>query len=496
MKKYLFYLILVIHISGFAQNNDALPENQINAADIESDIRFLASDELMGRKPGHYGNDIAARYIAEQFRKSGVKPFSEAGYFQEVELTKTMPSKTGKIGKDTLQFNLNEDFIQLAGLGIDVQNAQIIQLPYAFTSTDGNYDDFKNIDVKGKVIIAQMGTPDATNPQQIFGASREKRKLAQAQGAIALIEIYTLPIPWTTVKGFFGKENYTLTEKDSGSEITHIWLNYKKAKSYFESIGNTIDMQIAPAEHKSIYTKNVVGFIEGTNPKLKSEFVALTAHFDHIGFGKTAGNITESDSIFNGARDNAIGTAAVLAAAKNFSQFPTERSILLIAYTAEELGLLGSKYYAQNPLVPMNTVIFNLNTDGAGYNSKEKITVIGLDRTTAEDQIIQAGAEFGLEVINDPVPEQGLFDRSDNVNFAAVGVPAPDFSPGLTAFDAEIGKYYHKAADNPETLDFEYIQKFCQSFVYAGRLIANNPIAPSWKIGDKYEKAFKTLYNK
>jgi Zn-dependent M28 family amino/carboxypeptidase len=166
----------------------------------------------------------------------------------------------------------------------------------------------------------------------------------------------------------------------------------------------------------------------------------------------------------------------------------------VLALTGEEVGLLGSSYYAEHPLVPLKQTIFNLNTDGAGYNDTTIISVIGLERTGAKAEIEAAATAFGLGVFAEPAPEQGLFDRSDNVNFAAKGIPAPTFTPGFKSFDEAIGKYYHQAIDNPESLDFAYVHRFCQAYAHAARLIANRLTRPQWSAGDKYESAGKALY--
>jgi hypothetical protein len=147
-------------------------------------------------------------------------------------------------------------------------------------------------------------------------------------------------------------------------------------------------------------------------------------------------------------------------------------------------------------LVPLNQCVFNLNSDGAGYSDKTLVSVIGLDRTNCKAEIEAGCNAFGLSVFGDPAPEQGLFDRSDNVSLAAKGIPAPDFSPGFKSFDGEIAKYYHQATDNPESIDFDYLLKFCQSFAYSARLIANKSVRPYWTAGDKYEPAAKALYGK
>jgi len=191
-----------------------------------------------------------------------------------------------------------------------------------------------------------------------------------------------------------------------------------------------------------------------------------------------------------------MGTVAIINAAKYFSQYPPKRSLLFLAVTAEEVGLLGSSWYKEFPVIPYERTVFNLNTDGAGYNDTSIATILGLGRTNADQSIIKGCEAFGLKVGGDPAPEQNLYDRSDNVNFAIKGVPAITFSPGVAAFDEEINKYYHQPIDEVESMDFDYVMKFNWAFVYSAQLIANMETTPYWTTGDKYESAAKTLYGK
>jgi Zn-dependent M28 family amino/carboxypeptidase len=246
-------------------------------------------------------------------------------------------------------------------------------------------------------------------------------------------------------------------------------------------------------KEKTLVTQNVVGVLEGTDPKLKEEYIMYSAHYDHVGIGKPD---AVGDSIYNGARDNAIGTTAVLSMAKNIGKYPTKRSAVFIFFTGEEKGLLGSQYYVDHPILPLKKIVYGFNTDGGGYNNTKLATVIGLSRTTAKKHIVKGAATFGLEAIDDPAPEQGLFDRSDNVSFASKGVPAPTYSTGFDAFDDEINKYYHQAGDEADSLDYDYLLKFYQGYVLSGRLIANDPETPFWVKGDKYEAAANVLYEK
>ncbi len=250
-------------------------------------------------------------------------------------------------------------------------------------------------------------------------------------------------------------------------------------------------------QKRTITAQNVVGIVEGTDPELKEEYILVTAHYDHIGTGKDGGaSFSPEDSIFNGARDNAMGTVALLSAAKAISEKPVKRSVLFLALTGEEMGLLGSAYYADNPVIPLEKTVFNLNNDGAGYNTTEAVSVIGFGRTGTDELVTDSVKKFDLGVIENPVPQLGLYDRSDNVSFARKGIPAINFAPGVIDFDAALQQNYHQVTDEADSLDFDYVLQFCRSFAHTLRNIANSDQKPWWVEGDKYEKAGKRLYNR
>lgn len=489
-----FIFIFSAVFSAFSQKISKLPEYKLSQAEVEAHLRFLASDEMLGRRTGEITNNVAARYIAEQFRLSGVKTVSgQTDYLQKVPLEFSKGAKTGEIyaGKDTLK--LGKDFMMLGGKAAKLQNIPVVFVGYGWI--DESQNDYKDVDVKGKIVVCQFGVPNNDKPFENMTGSTKKAKFAAENGALALVQVYNLNFPFASIVRNFGGERL-MAASGFNADIPHLWVNSSYIKQFSKEMLPSLSLNVGEVVKKPAPAYNVVGVIEGTDPKLKNEYVVLSAHFDHIGAGKNYGKVTESDTIFNGTRDNAIGTTALLTAAKAFSAQKPKRSILLIGYTGEELGMLGSRYYAENPLVPLKQCVFNLNSDGAGYNDSTKVTIIGLNRTDAEGEIVTASKAFGIEAINDPVPEQNLFDRSDNVSLAVKGIPAPNMSPGLTAFDAEIGKYYHQAADNPENVSMGYLTKFCKVYIYSARLIANKATAPKWKSGDKYEKVGQELYGK
>lgn len=241
----------------------------------------------------------------------------------------------------------------------------------------------------------------------------------------------------------------------------------------------------------TLSSQNVIGLVEGSDPDLKDENILLSAHYDHVGIGPAT---AEGDSIYNGARDNAVGVATVMAAGKYFADHPPKRSVILALWTAEEMGLIGSRMFVEDPAVPLGQIVFNLNIDGAGYNDTTKVTVVGLERTEAEPLFKSATGVYGLEAIPSPVPQLNLFNRSDNVHFARKGIPAPTFSLGFTSFNEDLQYYYHQATDESTTLNFDYITRYVRAYILAAEKIANAEQAPFWHPGDEYESAGDSLY--
>ena len=331
--------------------------------------------------------------------------------------------------------------------------------------------------------------------------SDKRKKIVKQRGGVALIEIYDHTTPWNRLVPYLNRSSMRLDFSDSDdfvNELTHVWI-YMEDQELFANIkeGSILSATIN-SEGKTVrrFTdQNVVGYIPGTDPELKDEYILLTAHYDHLGAGmKNGRGATPGDSIFNGAGDNAMGTVAVMGAAKAFSIQPAKRPVIFLAVTGEEKGLLGSKYFAENPLVPLHQIIFNLNNDGGGMADRDIVNVLGINRTGIADLAISACDEFGLAVNTDGTLEF-LFNASDNVSFVSKGIPAMTFSPGFRVFSQDIPKHYHRPSDEPETVDYDYYIKFVRAFARTTRNIANSSKKPQWIPGDQYEQAGKKLYN-
>jgi len=491
MKKSLFLLALLIPFLGFGQADKEHIENIVTKGNIQGHIYFLASDELKGRQTGSPEIDIAAEYIKASFMRYGVKPVpgAEEGYFQPVPMASISKPDHVMVGVGDHAVN-DSDMIAMSGQSVTVET-EMVNLDY------GTEDDFKKYkkDLAGKIVLLTGGLPEGSDGS-VFTESAARAERARERGAAGVIELYgSEAFNWNGIRGYVESERFGPAPDPSiDPSFFRIWVkDYENAhkEAFRKARKEKMAVSVGARTRKDMMAKNVVGMVEGTDPELKDEFVIYSAHYDHIGIGKPN---AQGDSIYNGARDNAVGVVTVMSAAESIAKKPTKRSALFILFTAEEMGLVGSSYYTENPLIPLDQMVYCFNSDNGGYNDTSIATIVGLERTTEEEHIKTACETFGLTAIEDPAREQGLFDRSDNVNFARKGIPAPTFSLRFRAFDQEIFKYYHQASDNPDNLDYDYLEKFFRAYVMACRLIADDPEKPFWVEGDKYYEAGTALY--
>jgi len=489
-----FSLVIALLYVAFAiaQSEKEKVISTVNKNTIQGHIYFLADDLLKGRETGTAENKIAASYLANTLRGYGVDPNPLTGtYYQDVQLLKVDPPKGITLSIDSKEVKkkvvLNPSKMDYIG--------DAVYLGY------GLEEDYKGKDVHKKIVVVKGGGPDAKDARGAFRLRKQKSDLAKNAGALGVIElIKTNNETWGFIDHNFNSSRIEVIKDKESYEAkkgqpAYLWMHdeYGSIVLDLASGKHTLKLKMLNSRRNTMISRNVIGVVEGTDPDLKNEYIIYSAHYDHIGIGTPD---ESGDKIYNGARDNAVGTTTVLTMAQNLAKYPTKRSALFILFTGEEKGLLGSSYYVENPVLPLNQMVYCFNSDNAGYNDTSLATIIGLQRTTAAQNIKDAVAAFGLTAIDDPAPEQGLFDRSDNVNFAAKGIPSPTFSLGFNSFDGEVTKYYHKPGDHADNLDYDYLEKFFRAYVLAGRNIANDPETPFWTAGDKYEEAGKKLYNK
>ncbi|MBC2837749.1 M28 family peptidase [Robiginitalea sp. SC105] len=481
MKKFTSLQFLLVISMTFGQTDYEKAAETVQKNTVKSHLYFLSDDLLLGRETGTRGNRIAAAYLADQLMRFGVEPNPVSGdYYQDFELHR-------RSAPDRLELGLDGSgplrTVALYTYSI-VADTRTVFLNY------GEPADYSGQEVAGKIVLVRGGTPGGNGLNETYQATRRKREAAMEHGALGLVELVSFDdATWDRVERGLSSRTGLPTEEPP---FIHLWVQDPGSLS-LPQIGAEIPITLDSddPELQVIQTRNVVGMLPGTDPILDDEYIIYSAHYDHIGTGKPDAS---GDSIYNGARDNGIGTTAVLSIAENLGKYPTRRPALFVFFTAEELGLLGSRYYVEHPVIPLEKTVYCFNTDGGGYNDTTLATIIGLNRTTAKKHILEGARGFGLKPVDDPVPEQGLFDRSDNVSFARAGIPAPTYSTGFNSFDEEYLKYYHQLADEAGSLDYDYLLKFFRGYVLTGRLIANDPETPFWVPGDVYEPAGKALY--
>ena len=483
----LLLTVAALHGQALAQKNNPFREIEkiVTLEETEPPLRFLAADEMRGRDTGSPELNIAANYIASQFQRWNVSKVPGVNsYFQQVPLEKRKGPQSASLQVGTASVMLNTDIIVL--------NSD--QVNWSGELEMITSDDEITASLKDKVAVYIMSGDETLSFSRARTASSLRYAKLNSFGAAGLIEIVQkLPNPWETLVARYAES--VLSIRKDEKLMPRLWMRSSdneviRLLQTKKSVTGSLHINREPA--RQLNTKNVVGFIAGTDPKLREEYIMICAHYDHLGVGKPVAG----DSIYNGARDNAVGTVAMLSAAQYFSKFPAKRSLLFMACTAEERGLLGSEWYVEHPLVPLNKTVFNVTADGAGYNDKTRAIVLGMDRIDKNDAIAQACTAAGLQASDNLKPEMDFYGGSDNFPFAKKGVTAVDFSPGFTGFGPDITKYYHQPADNPDDLDYQYLLKYFKAFVFTNHLIANMDIVPFWKAGDGFEAAGRGLYKK
>ena len=401
---------------------------------------------------------------------------------------------------------------------------------YGIQAPEENWDDFKGVDVKGKIIIIKNNDPEYD--EELFGGKTRlyygrytyKYEKAKEMGALGAIIIHTTPTAgygWGVVSNGWSRERFYVKSDenaDKGNTEMNGWVTYEAGKALFNQAGLDIDEMLEAAdspdfepvelkntglsvsieaEYRDINSRNVIAKIEGTDLELKDEYLVLTAHYDHLGITKPI----DGDSVNNGAEDNAAGVSAVLESMKAYKSIQPElkRSVLAVVVGAEEVGLLGSQYWAENPTVHPGKVTGNINLDGMNvYGETNDLVIIGYGRNTLADKVVEVAEEQGRTVKPDANPEQGIFYRSDHFNMAKVGIPAIFPNPGnefvnkpegyAETVDSVSAANYHSVNDEiNEYWDIAGAVKDTRLFFEVGFRALNDDKLQTWKQGDEFE---------
>ena len=489
LMKILVAALLIIGICLACHNHSMAQIERISKTidpiEAEAHLRFLTADELKGRNTGTSELLITGRYIAEQFRRFGLIPLGdvEEDYLQRVPLHTTQAPTEALVTMLDHEFKIGKELAMLAG------NNGSIKAPMVYLTS---LEDYPPDSVKGKVVVTVLRNPRSamTNPDLV--------KSLEATGAAGLIQLFGpgQRIPWKLILNYLNQERMLIGDsvEEDEQNMPHLWVHDSAnvlIQQLKENPNGYVSIDIKGIKKIKVEAYNVVGKVEGIDPELKQEHFVMCAHYDHVGVQAGEG----ADSIYNGTRDNGIGTTGLLNAAKYFGKYPPRRSIIIIALTGEEKGLLGSQYYVNHPKIPLEKTVFAFNIDNSGYTDTDAITLLDTNRTNIDKLVYQAAAEVGLGVTGDRLPSQNYYERSDQVSFAAKGVPAVNFKMAMTAFDEGISKYYHRPSDEFHSVDLEYIHKYWKAYLRAAELIGNWDQRPYWIEGDKFEPAGNKLYD-
>jgi Zn-dependent M28 family amino/carboxypeptidase len=518
----------------------------IDAAAVLAHVKALASDAFEGRAPGTPGEDKTVAYLIEQFKAFGLKPGNQDGTFvQKVPLIGVTPAaapltiRGGSGGAAPLTLAWRDDVVAWTKRVTDevkIDGSELVFVGYGVEAPEFQWDDYKGLDVAGKTLVMLVGDPPVPDPKTpsvldpktfggramtYYGRWTYKYEIGAKKKAAAVLIVHeTGPAgyPFAVVQGKTG-EQFAAVTPDKGMSRATIegWITLDKAKAIFAKAGQDYDKLKAAAVTRAfkpvplgvtasmtirntmrhVDSQNVIARLGGADAAGKSEYVVYTAHWDHFGIGEPV----NGDKIYNGAVDNATGTAALLEVARAFTKLPAppKRSILFLAVTAEEQGLLGSEYYAAQPLYPLAKTLANLNMDALNVEGRTKdLTVIGLGASELDDYARAAAKEQGRIVKGDPEPEKGSYYRSDHFNFAKVGVPALNADGGVdfvgkpAGFGLEARKRYteeryHKPQDEVlPTWDLSGLAEDARLLFAVGYRVAQADRYPAWSPGNEF----------
>lgn len=519
---------------------------QFQVSDLEPNLIKLASDEFQGRRPFTEGEKITTAFLETEFKNLGLEPGNGDSYYQDVPMvsivSKSAETMELKNSNSSVSLTGFQDFViwtQKTDSLVEIKDAEVVFAGFGIVAPEYGWNDYAGLDVKGKIVVVLVndpgfGTEDSTffkgNTMTYYGRWTYKYEEAARQGALGCLIVHnTIPAGYgfNVIQGKHhqpilylddrGKESYKL-----GFEG---WLTLPSAKKLFDLAGKNDSELLAAARKQGFQgmplgvnltasiqveaeynvSQNVVAKITGQSKP--EEYIIYSAHWDHFGIGKPD---ETGDSIYNGALDNASGTAALLALAKAFkTDGSPERTVVFLAVTAEEQGLWGSAYYAENPIYPLEKTVANINMDGINpYGKMKDVSIIGVGQSEMEDLLNVELEKLGRYSAPEPNPVAGYYFRSDHFNFAKVGVPALYFGTGIDHFEKgkEYGKqlqddytanYYHKPNEeyDPARWNLDGAVDDVQVLYNVGRSLANSDKWPNWKPTSEF-KAIRDGYMK
>jgi Zn-dependent M28 family amino/carboxypeptidase len=515
----------------------------VSGEKMRAHVKYLAGDQLEGRGVGTRAEKLATEYIAAQFAAAGAKPAGENGtYFQRVPMigaaTEPSASLSAIANNQPVSFRWLDDYVGVSELQQPTTqfDAEAIFVGHGIVAPEFHWDDFKGVDVKGKVLVLFTNEPPSNDPKffggpalTYYGRWTYKYEEAARHGAKAVFIIHTTPTAgygWEVVRSSWSGEDPQLKLPAGHAALAFAgWFTREAGEKLVALSGKKVDdlLQAAnsrdfrpiplgirirgnmPTKIRKIESRNVVAMIPGSGEKLRSEAVVFTAHWDHLGIGAAV----NGDSIYNGAVDNATGCAILIEMARawaGLAQKP-KRSAIFVAVTAEEAGLRGSEYYADHPVAPLGKTALNLNFDAfPPFGPTKDLEVTGADRTTVWPVVQETARQMHITIAPEAHPEQGEYYRSDHFSLAHAGVPAFSIEqgtdyPGKPAeygkklFEEYNDKHYHQPSDEyKEDWNFGGMEEVAHFALRIATTVANQATLPTWKAGDEFlaarEKSF------
>ena len=515
-----------------ASNFDSV-YNNISDADIREPLKVLSSDEFEGRLPTTEGEKKTIEYLVSEFTKAGLKPGNGDSFLQKVALMEITadPDMTMTIGDNN--FAYKEQMVASSKReqsSVSLEDSELVFVGYGVNAPEYDWNDYEGLDVEGKTVVMLINDPGFENPESgkfqgttmtYYGRWSYKYEEASRQGAAGAIIVHeTAPASygWSVVANSWSGPQYGLVSADKGASRVAVegWLTLDAAKKVFADAGLDFDQEKANAMQgpynkamdikasvtvnntfKKSESNNVIATLPGA--EFPDEHIIYTAHWDHLGKDESK----EGDQIYNGAHDNATGTAAILAMAKAYSELTPapKRSVSFLVVTAEEQGLLGSKYYASNPVIPIENTVANINMDAMNVLGKTKnVAVVGMGKSEMEDYLEAAAAKQGRTLTQEDRPEAGYYYRSDHFSFAKQGIPALYAEGGNEPADEETAKYrkrmnvivtgcYHQVCDQyREDWDLSGIVQDTQMLFDVGVGVANAEAWPKWNEASEFQR--------
>jgi len=541
----LIVIVLIYTSCNMKTENHNKTKTDISIPRMISYIKELGSDEYQGRKPFSAGETKTINYIANLYKEIGLQPGNGKSYFQEVPLVEVSltPPEVLKLksAKTTTNLKYGSDFVIFSRRlqdEIELTNSELVFAGYGIVAPEYGWNDYKNIDVKGKTVVVMVNDPGFGSTDKSFFKGNEmtyygrwtyKYEEAARQGAAGLLIIHqTKPAgyPWSVVLNSASVPK--LYQQPSDNYLSRCavegWLTWESAKTLFTSVGKDLQQELQKAAKKEYKpfsfntkvsvefkntarfdkTNNVLGILPGTD--LADEYIFYSAHWDHLGIGPKM----KGDSIYNGAVDNGTSLAWMFEIARAFKAMSTQprRSIVFFAPSAEESGLNGSGYYADHPIFPLNKTVANINNDlMLPYGKMKDVMITGFGQSELEDYVKEAAENQGRYILPDPNPQSGMYFRSDHFSFARVGIPAL-FARGnndhvekgkeyMSKKEQEwLANHYHKPFDEyEEWWNLDGVAEDARLLFDVGWKLANDDTFPNWKEGSEF-KAKRDSYMK